>query len=207
MQNVRKSIIETEEKNLLKGKVKCGSCGHLLRRKNGKEIYYFCCMAHVIKENLCFKDRITQSTIVSLLADILETYGRLWNEVNDLEPKDSSKKDKDRNHYDSIEQQYKKEIKNLKEQELFYYEQFVFGKITKEKYFFLKERCSEKICKLSNMVTTLQEKKSVKLPQEDTRLHLIKKYIEQYLDSICVYDNNRIEIILKNEKSKAYCLT
>lgn len=198
---------DTDEKKLLKGKIKCGGCGHLLRRKNGKDIYYFCCMAYVTNMNECFKGRVTQKKILCTILNVLQKYPLLLNEKGKMENEYSDKELLNQKHYSVIEQKLKVEINTLKEWKLSYYEQFESGIISKEKYLLLKEQCCEKIHMLSNNVIQLQkkqlqDKKLLKRPgsnsqQEITVLDITREIIERYIDSIYVYEDNRIEVKLK----------
>ena len=117
----------------LRGKIRCGVCGHAMSYKLGKQMYFYCFTPHFNDAFTCVK-RITETEILDVISEGLHVQaqmavelGRLWEEQHREQKKDASAQRKALARLRETHQRLSQQINGL-------YESFALGEISKPEY-------------------------------------------------------------------------
>ena len=196
--------------NILKRKVRCGVCGHVMVRSKAKNAVYLCGTPCVTDAWSCSKEPVSESDILEIVTEGLRVQAeaaveteRIWDELHQREKKDKAALLKAMTALQSERNRYEQEIGAL-------YESLIMGEISTEKYLAdkavlnqSKENAAERITRLEAEISDMNQDGGL----ENRFVEAFKKYgdvewlsgetVSEALDSVLVYPDNRIEIVWK----------
>lgn len=178
---------EWYKKSPLQSFVRCKQCGHILncqitkkRRKDGtiNELVYFRC-------RICPQ---RGEPLNNVRADKIEhTVFKLLKDKFNIESNETFKKEEE-------EKLIINEIKKLENKKDLAYEKYKLGKISREKFIVEKQRFESELSILKDKLERISNKVSEK-SQIDK---LTREVVEQYIESIYVYEKEIVEVNYKN---------
>lgn len=195
--------IYKKEKNphVLKGKVKCGQCGYgMLRRGKQVDIYY-CHMGDACGSHM----RIETGILEQVIADT-------WRKLSEAGQKEKDEQEIERSQAvlklsKAREEKRLLEIKAgyCKTRRISLYDYWKEGKITKKDYQLKRKKlmeqeaeCRRKLEVLDAKLSDMEENPRVSVQEPDpasARTMLTKEMIDEWLERVDVYGEDRIEII------------
>ena len=196
--------------NVLKRKVRCGVCGHVMTRSSEKEPSYYCKTPRVTDAWSCPVERFPERDILDFVTEGLRVQAetavemnQIWNEVHRRKKKDRNALRKAMTALQAEESRQEREISSL-------YESLIMGEISTEKYLAdkaaltqAKEKTAERIASLDAEMNNMNQDGGL----DNQFIEAFKKYsaveclseeiVAEVLDSVLVYPDNRIEIVWK----------
>lgn len=196
----------------LKGKVRCGNCKRVLSYvENGPEPTLFCRKSRLTgKHSVCCKASYSLRRIDTVVMKYLDRMFGILQWLSDETEK----------YYPSevVDQQAKqirkleRDVEILKAEKLRQYEAYAEGILPKEEYIRKKEQIAQKISstqqevmeKTNALQSELEVTQSVEALMETSSHYedeprLTQKLSDIYVDTVFVYDTERVEIVLNNE--------
>ncbi|TWH59385.1 DNA invertase Pin-like site-specific DNA recombinase [Desulfitobacterium sp. LBE] len=204
----RKSYtIDTER--VLYGQMKCGYCNKNLQRFPRKKPYYKCSRYLYDDQCLCYRGKINESDVLEVLLISIQQQAVLANKAEKLISKAATKSEKE---IGTIVQEIRKaqqSIERFNALKVEEYEKYLDGKVSKDNYIQAKEKISFEMEKVTNQISKLEteyEIQNIKKQESDNQFvdhfkgkHKIKELsrelVAELVDSIYVFDENRIEIV------------
>ena len=196
----------------LKGKVRCGNCKRMLHYEaNGYEATLYCGNSRQAgKHSQCCKATYSVRRIDTVVMKYLDRMFGILEWVSDQTeiyyPTEAA---------DSLAAQISKlerDIEILKAEKLRQYESYAEGIISKEEYLRKKERIAEKVKTAEQAIaekdSTLQGDRAVTQSVEalmetssqfEKEPRLTQELSDIYVDTVYVYDTERVEVVLNNE--------
>jgi Site-specific recombinases, DNA invertase Pin homologs len=210
-QSVMKKYAEKEFEGrkiyLFTGKLKCGVCGHPLRRRSKNCAMYYCFSTYADESSKCMREPIAEADIARAVLQAIQLYIMIFIEKEQLR-----KKSKERNQMLELEKQiavYEGAALKCKNQKMDCYDKYANEEITRQQYILQCEKIHVRQKQFQQLINTLTEKiigeKKLKaerkvLPQDN----LLRQYLEvdtltremvvTFVDSIYVYADNSIHI-------------
>jgi len=200
-----------QNKCTLKSKVRCGICGHVMKRSGTKNVKYYCLTSRVTTAYSCPK-QVLESDIMNALLDGLHAMAaiavdisRVWEEQHKQTKQNIKAKLKT---LASLKEDYIQKDKAIKE----LYEAFVLDKLDKEEYLdrktaLVKQRddTAEQISRLeirlenNGMDGSLHNQFVDCFKQYAEIQELNQEIIADVLDTLLIYPGGRIEIVWNYE--------
>ncbi|MDR0223267.1 MAG: recombinase family protein [Oscillospiraceae bacterium] len=141
----------TAREFLLKGKAKCGSCGHGLKYDNGVGYPLFRCYSTVSDPGAdCHRFKTVAKEIDDAVLAVIQKQAEVILtalDLNELSAKGDIKQEL---------AEYEKRIENCNEQRQKLYERFILREITRDEYLALKNECSAEIDRLNKQVAAVK---------------------------------------------------
>ncbi len=205
-QKVMKSYKEKEYQKgryLFSGKLRCGVCGHLLRRNNKISARYYCGTKKMNQLSTCMSERIDEEKVEEVVFTIIKNYIKVFME------KEKYKKKNAVNEISKLKEQieiYEKSLLQCKNRKSDCYDQYINERITREEYLQYRKSVVEKQEELEQTITQLEErileeKKRQKEHSNAENLndyllveHLTREMVEELIESVYVYHNYSIHI-------------
>src|SRR5665647_2275764 len=202
---------KVDNTRILYGQMKCGICKKNLQRFR-KKVPYYKCNSHYYDENsLCYQGRIDEPVILEALLEAIRQQAQIANKAENIVSKTKSKSEKETaSIFDSIrtDQQSLERLNALKIEE---YEKYLDGKISKEVYLKQREKLNQEIEKTALKISKLESEYELhKLKSTGSSNKFVEHFKSKYeikelsrelvcelVDSIYVFDENRIEIVWK----------
>ncbi len=178
-------------------KIKCGHCGHVLRRRDGNEPYFFCDTPK-ISDSECSTKKIPEKLICDIVLNAIRKYSEVFlcveTLLNDFNRK-ADNKARDTKYQLNV---LKNEIEKTKTLKIKFYEDFKDGRMSKEIYLRERERCGENILETTNRIENLNYELE-RLRDRPDRQHLVipelsPQLITGLISEIYVYSLEMIEI-------------
>lgn len=205
-----KKILLTEEASYIKSFLKCGGCKHSLTRRSGHKASYYCKYYYANKHPDCCNGSIKEIELQEIIFSIVKSYINLLADSKTVyRLKELSNIDVNKGLEEDIENMSKK-INQLKNENFNTYERYQKGDISKELLISIKEKNSQEINRLEKLILSCQNKKVEK--KEEPNIfnifkdngdikELNKNVLEQLIEVIYLYPNNKVEIVFryKNE--------
>lgn len=202
----RRGIYQKEANpHVLKGKVKCGQCGYgMLRRGKQVDIYY-CHMGNACGSHMKIQTRILEQTITILWKKLLEMNQKDREEQKTERNQTISKLSRDRAEKRLLEMK----AGYCKTRRMELYDHWKEGKITKEDYLIRHEKLmgqeAEYRRKLNELDQEISETEAAsaisvqvhKLDLPPSYSVLTKEMVDEFIERIDVYGEDRIEVIWK----------
>jgi len=203
--SVNQRKIKKINRNVLAGKVFCGHCHHALRRYVGLKPKYVCGASMELGNGRCFSDDVFEADITNIVLEAL----KLEIALAFTEKKQVEKYNKVLlGEYESISVEIKRftsDLSKLKNCRAILFEDYSYGKLTKEQYAQKKSEHTTKIEEMEVEMLKLSDELSRKEPntkQEKTydllkpfdRLNEVTPELMTLVDGIYVFDSAHIEI-------------
>lgn len=206
-----KTAVSGRKGTALYKKVRCGICGHTMKRVNTKQPYYFCTTPHLTAAYPCMEDPILESDMMETILTELRMQAlytieisHIWEEIQQDMKRDANVTAK---MLSSLRESYTKlesAIQGL-------YEKFAFGELDKDGYLKAKRDAAQKRDELSFQIEKLEAKlKKMKNLNVDNALEnqfadyfkqdvkietLTAEIVADVLDGIVVYPDYKLNII------------
>lgn len=199
-------------RNLLRGKIFCGECGHFMvknanySRKQKHE--YYSCYIHTQYKEMCDMKAVRAEEIDKIVFQSVKTIiiAAMDNEMKYSNLKDGEQKRKRRMYYEGHLKRLSREIEKKKRDRFEIYEDFTKGIIDTEEFKYAKEKYSadilykeqereklskeyELFSKNTNFKTWLEKFKRFR-----SQKNLTEEMVDCFIDKVVVYDNKTIEI-------------
>ena len=196
--------------HILKRKVRCGVCGHIMARSKAKNAAYLCETPRVTDAWSCSLEPVLESDILELVTEGLRIQAetavemsQIWEELHRRKKKDRNALRKAMTALQAEQTRQEREISSL-------YESLIMGEISTEKYLAdkavltqAKEKTAERIASLEAEMNNMNQDGGL----DNQFIEAFKKYsdvewlsgemVSEVLDSVLVYPDNRIEIVWK----------
>jgi len=207
----KRKNFKIDNTRVLNSKVKCGFCKKYLQRLHSKMPYYICRTNYFVHTSQCFNEKIKESVILEIVLEAIQQQALIANKAEEIVIK---VKEKTENEVTGILQDIRKaqqrserlNVLNLEE-----YEKYLDGEIVKDEY--LKQRASfnKEIEETKNKINKLEtdyELQSLKSKESENQFvehfkgkqeikELSRELVDELVDSIYVFGENRIEIVWK----------
>ncbi len=196
------------EKQPLARKVRCGECGHILTRSNGKEKYYYCQTHRMLDGTGCIEVHILEKELLAAILDSLRAQaaaavdmGKLYEEQHKNQQNSKASQLQNQAALKEKEGQLNREAKDL-------YERFALGEISREEYLSEKETVSAQRAAIQKQIWEIDAalNKTSQQP-ENPALAVFQKYadvqeltpeiLSDILQEVRVYTGGRLEIVWK----------
>jgi len=210
----RKKTLQKER--LLYNKVRCHNCNHAMRRIRGKYPVYICDTPVSIYSPNCFNGKILESVIEETLLSAIQAQAVLFEKTEKSRKKQHKVFENKLDGMRKSIRQYEDTIKKLTAARQDYYESYKDGNITKDDYLFNRESCNKQIEQMTAKIDELTEKlNNASVVANQTSeidnewqnstgiTELSRELVDTLVDSIIVYDTDRIEIRWKCADSVA----
>lgn len=193
---------------VLRGKIRCGICGHIMRRVDVKEPYYICFTPRATGTYACPSERILEQDIVDLLLDGLRVQAeaaveleRIWREQYRQEKADVAAVRKNLSEMRETLRRQQHRAKDL-------YAEYGLGKISKAEYLALKASAARERDRISARITELEA--ALQNTGENGRLQnqfvssfkkytdvqaLTREIVSDVLNRVVVYSGERLHIV------------
>ena len=193
---------------MLRGKIRCGICGHIMHRIDVKEPYYICFTPRATVTYACPSERILEQDIVDLLLDGLRIQAeaaveleRIWEEQHRQEKADAAAM---RKNLSEMRENLNRQANRAKD----LYTQYGLGEISKAEYLAIRANAMRERDRIAARITELEA--ALENIGENGRLqnHFIssfKKYTEaqeltreivaDVLERVTVYSGDRLNIV------------
>lgn len=171
--------------SLLRGKIRCGGCGHQMTRRNRLSPVYDCRNCYQREETSVCSKNVKEEELEGVILKVVKQYRTLilqHDSLSSLEELEGEKRKKIHRRENELVIQ----IKKIKNEHFLDYKAYQKGDLKKEYFFTKKIECSEKIKKIEFEIEELQKTKF--FSKEET--HLFLKFIK-YIE---VYPENRIDV-------------
>lgn len=206
----RKSYtLDTER--VLYGQMKCGFCNKNLQRFPRKIPYYKCSRYLYDDQCLCYRGKINEAAVLDVLLVSIQQQAALANKVEKLVSKAATKSEKE---ISTILQEIRKAqqaIERLNAFKVEEYEKYLDGKVSKDNYLKAKEKLSLEMEKATKQVSKMEAEYEIQnLKKKDSENQFVEHFkgkqkikelsrelVTELVDSIYVFDENRIEIVWK----------
>lgn len=193
-----KTRIVVKNEYPLRSKVKCGVCNHAMARSN-KVKSFKCKYTMNVEGYSCKGLKILESELEKIVLTIIKKQAEIilgieYNEVMELDV--SSAKIID----------CKDIIKEIENEKMSYYEMLIRGEITKEDYKVKKLEFDNRILELNTLIKSVSAKKELYNSKKDlvalceealSKNQLSSELVNELIDKIFVYPNDKIEILWK----------
>lgn len=200
----RREKYKTEDEGyVLKGKVKCGSCGYsLTRNARVKEPYYYCRMGSSCGSGLKIAEKALNQVVLESLQSLI------WVTKEKQEQERYGRK-KELSYLSSLKEKKKAlemKIERCRNEKFFSYEKYKEGKQTREAFSndqeMLGKMLKENALKLKKVegqietlnVDTADAMKSDTLMQDMDITTLARALVIEFVDKIDIYGSDRVEI-------------
>lgn len=200
---------EPAEARPLVGKVRCGVCRHSMKRSNSipGRAYYFCESHQYIADSKCTKDRIYESGLTQTVLSAIHTQ---IEAILDKEQIFDRTKKQSHNEMPSLLEQIRQSqalLVKLKESKIKTYEKYKDGTLSRDGYANEKEDISKQIAEMEGQIAELEtvlQSCYQKDGQSSFIIESFKRYegftelskemVDELIDSIYVYESEKIEI-------------
>lgn len=187
----------------LSGKLRCGGCGHTLKKCGTKEPSYACGYKKYVEDHSCLTGRIKVSEVEDVLLASLQN---LFNTFNAR--KEARRLQAENRRSASVDlmrqvQAVQRQIASGKSDKLTLYNRYSEGEISKDEYFRKRESIEATQRDLSEQAAELERRRMEASPfaselSEFDNLafdgQLTRELMDALVESILVYDGGRIEI-------------
>ena len=178
MKEYKEFIPSASERNLLRRKVICGTCGFAMALSNTKNAKYHCCTSHLETGFDCSSDGILQADIHEMVVTLIRTYASYAVSLEHLlliqkERIQAEKKQARRELaiLQSRRNQVEKALQDL-------YEKLIDGTIDKETYLSHKADCQTQMQELSDKMEHYEHITQAAPEQGGTFIEKYKEYTE-----------------------------
>ena len=198
------------EGQVLKKKVRCGICGHIMARSKANEAAYHCRTPRVTDAWSCPTESVSERDILEMVtqglrvqAETAVEMGQIWDEIHCRKKKDRTTLRKALTTLQAEQARQEQESSTL-------YESLVMGEISTEKYLAAKaslkqakEKTAERTAVLEAEINNMNQDGGL----DNRFIEAFGKYsnvewlseemVTEVLDSILVYPDHRLEIVWK----------
>lgn len=178
MKEYREFVPSVSEKNPLRRKVICGTCGHAMMLSNTKNARYHCRTLHLETEFNCTSEGILQADVHEMVVTLIRTYAAYAVSLEHLlvlqkERIQTEKKQARRELavLQSRKNQFEKALQDL-------YEKLIDGTIDKETYLSHKANNQAKMQELSDQMKRLEKNTQTTTGQGGAFIEKYKEYAE-----------------------------
>ncbi len=204
----KRNYTRSAELRPLQGKIRCGSCNHVLSpvKRNGK-VTYLCKTPDLATGYSCYRDSLVESDLEEIIANYL---GKLSASICDFE---NQSKEDDNNNLLKLNNELKAaqtQLAKIQVAKFALYESYKDGKTDKETYLKKKadfEKSAEKIITKQDIVTEELQTMRIKTSEDEKCVEVIKRYMpfgeitreiaETFIDEIVVKSDGRVKISWK----------
>lgn len=190
----------------LAGKIRCGICGHVLRRSYGKDKYYYCLTHKVVSAAECTQVRISETDVLTELLNSLHIQAAIALDRGKLLAEQRERAQNDKKTMLKRLTVLQETVERCNRDSRGLYEAFVLGDIDKSEYLRNKSALSTQKEKLSLQITEIQSVlDSQDESAEDQFVEKFKPYahsdeisdevMKGLLKEVQVYPNGRFEIM------------
>ena len=189
---------------LLKGKLRCGKCGHMLVRSGSNKIRYTCSYGKAGASGPCFYDTIKEDDVEVVLRRAIQS--KLETFAGDSEVKEQHLGKL--NDVNTSIARLQRQVKSLKAKKVSFYERYTDGGITKDEFLKDQNLCEEQIALILVRLSELEKMKAedyrAKEPSAFEVFNSVKKgekltrdVVDAFIEHVIIYRDNHYEIIWK----------
>gem|GEM_PF-2460804 len=181
-----------------------------MRRDRHKSPIFTCATPISIYSPNCVQDGILESVIEDALLSAIQAQAELFAKAEKSRKKKHKALETKLNEIRQSIRQFEETIKKIEVAKQEHYESYKDGKITKDEYLFRRETCNKQIEEMTANITELSEKLNnahamlaehsavnTELQNSIGITELNREIVDSLVDSIIVYDHERIEIKFK----------
>jgi site-specific DNA recombinase len=203
----RKRAPLNSERSIFDKKIRCGCCGNKMRIRIGPKSRRISCQTPLVSDKYgCMKGGIQEEELKQVILKMINYQIRLIS--NFWIVLEEKRKSIQLNNPKQKIESFENRIKELKKKRFLLYEEYAEGRITKEHYQEKTQILSDRInyyavCK-EQMEKQAEEEKNIETLQKDKHLRKIRgfrdveqldsKIVNSMIDTIYIYDADRIEI-------------
>lgn len=199
----------TEVRPLL-GKVKCGVCRHAMRRSNSTpaRAYYYCERHQYVADSNCTKDRVSESSLIQIVLSAIHMQTAVMLDMEVFLDKIKMQNHDDITALMGQVKQLQAVLAKLRTSKVKAYEKYKDGTLNRDSYISEKtdigKQLTETDAQIAELETALQSNyqkngqpcsiiKSFKRYEGFTELS--KEMVDELIDSIYIYESEKIEIV------------
>lgn len=205
---------QAKKQRIIYGKIRCAECGLIMQRRPYKNPLYVCETPKFKHSPNCVQKQILESDIENVLFEMIKMQIKIFTDNKEQRKIETDTLENKRIKKSMQLQELYKTLKQFEKERILLYETYKDEKITREIYLTEREKFNVKINILENEITELKsqfEKNTIvqinPIEQEYMRfaeviemgeVHLLtREIVDCLINSIIVYDSNKIEIELK----------
>ena len=194
---------------LLSGLVKCGGCGHMLRRHNRKSPTYDCYYKQYYEKGSCPSKSVRESVIENVITVALEKLFTIFAKEEAKRRKRADKQNEMAIKLIKENQLLERQIGGLQNDKLSAYNRFSDGEVNKDDYLRLRDETDARLKTLIKQSEVLSRKISERREAATkNEFHaamdgltfsgtLTREIAEALIEKVLIHDGGRIEIVWK----------
>lgn len=172
----RNSVLPGRKGTTLYKKVRCGVCGHIMKRVNTKQPYYICSTPRVTDAYSCMSEKILESDLLETVLTGLRMQALYAVDISRIWEEKRNQRKSDVNGILKILTDLKESRTGLENSIQALYEKFAFGELDKEGYLSAKRIAVEK----RDVITSKIEEFEAKLKSINAKSALENKFADHF---------------------------
>jgi len=193
--------ISSRKGTMLYQKVRCGVCGHVMKRVNAKQPYYICNTSRLTDTYSCMEGRVLESDLTEIVLTQLRMQALYTIEVSRVWEEKQQNKKRDANVMEKMLFHLKESKTKLESSMQGLYEKFAFGELDKDGYLKAKSDVIQKRDTVSLQIEKLEAKlKNINVDETMENQYaqieeLTAEIVADVLEKIVVYPDYELHII------------
>jgi len=183
--------------NIFYKKVRCGICGHMMRRVNTKHPYYICSTLRVTDAYPCMSEKISEYDLLEIVLTALRTQVAYAVDISRLWEEQRSRMKKKRMDLSAVQTRIESQMQTL-------YEKFALGELDKAEYLAAKSTVIKKRVDITSKIKELEEmlNNNADNSVQDAVLEaLTAGIVADVLEGIVIYPEDRLQVNWNYQKT------
>lgn len=206
MRDYRECASPTDSGKLLKRKVICGVCGHVMKRDGRKNTSYFCDTRRLNTGFDCSDEKVPEADILDAVIDAIQVYAQYAVSIDRLLRARQNQRQLDRKQAQRQLQTLQSKKVQLDERLQDLYEQLVEGELSRESFAAQKKSMTAQMEEISRAISELERKASSDDGSSNALIEKFKSYAgitaltneiaNDLLKSVTIYPDGYMDIQL-----------